>query len=558
MKTARILVESIRRAGVKYVFGVPGAKIDAIFDELVDHPEIKLVVCRHEQNAAFIAAAIGRVTGTPGVCIATSGPGASNLTTGLATATTEGDPVVAIIGSVARVQSNQHTHQSMRALDVLEPISKKATSIFVEDQVAEIVLDAFRTANSYPKGAAVISLPLDVANGMSKITAFESSAFAPPLYGPSAAPQVEKVCQLIENAKLPVLLLGMRAARPVVVSAIRQFLRKHPMPVVETFQAAGAIWRDLIHLFFGRIGLFRNQTGDKLLARSDLILAVGYDPTEYDANNWNPSGKLNIVHIDYHKCDYGFYYKPTLELLGSIAENFSSFSAGVSNMENPTNSDICNSLAEEFKAWRSTIADSATKTGPVKPLYFVSLLQELVPSDDTTVVTDIGTVYIYMMRYFQAYQPGRLLSSNGQQTLGVGLPWAIGVSLVQEPPCSQKVISLSGDGGFMFSSQELSTAVQQGCDITHFIWNDQAYNMVEFQEEMKYGRSSGIKLGGVDFAKFAEAFGAKGFRVEDSKDLVGVMKEALAYKGVAIVDVNIDYTQNRELLANHIISQEYR
>jgi thiamine pyrophosphate-dependent acetolactate synthase large subunit-like protein len=157
-----------------------------------------------------------------------------------------------------------------------------------------------------------------------------------------------------------------------------------------------------------------------------------------------------------------------------------------------------------------------------------------------------------MMRYFFAFEPRKLLCSNGQQTLGVGMPWAIAASLVQNPPCSQKVVSLSGDGGFMFSVQELSTAVQQGCNITHFIWNDEAFNMVEFQEEMKYGRSSGISLGGVDFVKLAESFGGKGFRINDSSEIDEVMDQALACKGVSLVDVKIDYSHARDLAGNLI------
>ncbi|KAL1967438.1 hypothetical protein VTN77DRAFT_3223 [Rasamsonia byssochlamydoides] len=162
-----------------------------------------------------------------------------------------------------------------------------------------------------------------------------------------------------------------------------------------------------------------------------------------------------------------------------------------------------------------------------------------------------------MMRYFYTYRPHHLLCSNGQQTLGVGLPWAIAANLVQEPPCSRKVVSISGDGGFMFTSQELATAVQQGCNITHFIWNDSAYNMVEFQEEAKYGRSSGIRLGGVDFVKFADAFGAKGFRVSNAAELESVMETALAVEGVAIVDVQIDYSRSIELIS-HIIPKDFR
>lgn len=259
---AQIIVESLYNAGVRVVFGIPGAKIDAIFDTLSDHPEIHLVVCRHEQNAAMMAAAVGRITGTPGVCIATSGPGAGNLTTGLLTATTEGDPVVALVGSVPRcvcllevifgyvlsgrrkiltsyfnskfcltlfgknkltllhrLLSTKHTHQAMQALDVLSPVSKFATNVDVEDQAAETILAAFRKASTSPKGASVVSIPMDVAAGKSAITAFPSEAFPAPPFGPSPEILLQKVARMIESARMPVLFLGMRASSEIVVTA---------------------------------------------------------------------------------------------------------------------------------------------------------------------------------------------------------------------------------------------------------------------------------------------------------------------------------------------------
>lgn len=566
-----LIVSSLIASKTQLIFGIPGAKIDAVFNALLDHPQIHLVVTRHEQNAAFMAAAYGRLTGNPGVCIATSGPGATNLTTGLATATTEGDPVVAIIGDVPRHMANKRTHQSMRALEVLAPVVKKTIQVHVEDEVPEALLSAFRAANSYPKGAVVINLPQDIASLKTKVGSFEPRAFIPPLLGPGNSEAVSQVASMIQSAKFPVILLGLRSAAPRNVAKIRMFLEKHPMPVVETFQAAGAVCKKQVHLFYGRIGLFRNQPGDKLLAKSDLILSVGYDPTEYDAQNWNPRGNLNVVHIDYQSCDYDFHYQPSAELIGSVAENFYTLSNQVNKVASlESNDTILQDLRKEFTSWRSTSHMlSSNSSSLVDPLNFISSLQSHLPSppdDDsgegkfipTTVITDVGTVYIYLMRHFFAYVPRSFLSSNGQQTLGVGLPWAICASLIQSPPCSRRVISLSGDGGFMFSSMELATAVQQGCKITHFIWNDSAYNMVQFQEEMKYGRSSGVKLGGVDFVKLAESFGAKGVVMENEGRVEEVMKGVVGedVEGVVVVDVRIDYSRVRKL-AGHVIGEEY-
>jgi thiamine pyrophosphate-dependent acetolactate synthase large subunit-like protein len=439
----------------------------------------------------------------------------------------------------------------MKALDILGPTSKSAMNIDVEDVAAEIILAAFRTATTSPKGSAVINLPMDIASGKSKITAFKPSAFKAPLYGPAPLDNIRKVARMLESAKRPVLFLGQRASSHIVVEALHEFLAKHKVAVVETFQAAGAISEELApSVFFGRVGLFRNQIGDRLLQNSDCIITLGYDPTEYEATAWNPSSNLPIVHVDYTSCEFGSHYHPDIELLGSVRETIRALAAEVSHVNSPDGDEFCQRLQQDakdqIKSMQSTKAASSDR---VHPLQFIAALQARV-SPSTTVTCDVGTVYIYIMRHFRAYQPRRLLCSNGQQTLGVGMPWAIAASLTQSPPCSEKVVSLSGDGGFMFSAQELSTAVQQRCNITHFIWNDEAFNMVEFQEEMKYGRSSGIALGGVDFVKLAEAFGAKGFRVHDASELESVMEEALAYKGVALVDVRIDYSQAKELAGN--------
>ena len=366
-KVAKIIVESLYNAGVRVVFGIPGAKVDAIFDTLQDHPEIKLVVCRHEQNAAFMAAAVGRITAIPGVCIATSGPGAGNLTTGLVTATTEGDPVVAIVGSVPRLLNTKHTHQSMKALEILSPTAKSASNIDVADQAAEVILSAFRTANTSPKGSAVVSLPMDIGAETSKITAFPSSAFQPPFYGPSPKEDVQKVAKMIDNAKLPVLFLGQRASSQRVVDAVRSFLKKHPIAVVETFQAAGAIPEDLAkHVFFGRVGLFRNQTGDRLILKSDLIITLGYDPTEYDASSWNPNGNLNVVHVDFNSCDYGAYYHPQTELLGSVRENILALSEAVTHVTDPAKDEFCQGLSKELLSWQTNL-DKTPSNGLVCP-----------------------------------------------------------------------------------------------------------------------------------------------------------------------------------------------
>lgn len=553
-ETVNIVIDSLLAAGVKYVFGVPGAKIDSVFNALIDHPEIKLIVCRHEQNAAFIAGAIGKITGRPGVCIATSGPGTSNLVTGLVTANDEGAPVVAIVGSVKRAQAAKRTHQSLMAVPLLRPVTKKVTQAVVEDQVSEIMLDAFRVAAAIPQGATAVSLPIDVmtTGHKSSIPAAPSHAFDPPEYGPSSESALTAAVKLIEGAKFPVLFLGMRGADHKVVEAVHGFLRKFPIPVVETFQAAGAISQELVHLFYGRIGLFRNQPGDQMIENSDLVITIGYDQAEYDADSWNPSGtRLPIIHMDTTQAAMSVSYSPELELIGSMADNLTALASRLTKVSRPQETETGKSVYKTFHEWEAGAKAQGTvnPSGPVHPLHFIRLLQGMI-SPQTVVTIDVGSLYIWMSRYFYSYNPRTFLVSNAQQTLGVALPWAIGASLVKNN--QEKVVSISGDGGFLFSGQELVTAVQQGCNITHFIWNDGKYNMVEFQEVDKYGRSAGVDLGGVDFVKYAESMGAKGLRANTSEEIENVMKEALAYEGVCVVDIVIDYSDNHDLMTNVI------
>lgn len=235
-----------------------------------------------------------------------------------------------------------------------------------------------------------MSIPMDVAAGKSKIRAFPPHATKAPLFGPAPEQDLNAVAKMIENAKLPVLFLGMRASSPAVVGAVREFLNTHPMAVIETFQAAGAVPKDLVHLFYGRVGLFRNQTGDQLLAKSDLILTLGYDPTEYDASAWNPDSNLNVVNIDYQSCDYGHYYNPQMELLGSVKENMSALTKAVKHVNDPSENEHCQKLRSGFVAWQQR-NEIKQESGLIHPLHFITALQARV-SKDTTVTCDVGTV----------------------------------------------------------------------------------------------------------------------------------------------------------------------
>lgn len=537
-KGSEIIVSSLENHNVPFIFGIPGAKIDGVFDTLEDHGP-QLILARHEQNAAFMAQAIGRLTGEPGVVIATSGPGASNLATGLVTATAEGDPVLALGGQVKRSDLSKLTHQSMDNAALFAPITKYSSEIQDPETLSENIANAFRIAKTAKKGASFLSIPQDVTDG--EVQGEAIKPLSAPILGAVSEEDIADLTKRIRDAKLPTLLVGMRASGKKETAAIRKLVEKTGLPVVETFQGAGIISRELENHFFGRVGLFRNQPGDMLLKRSDLVLAIGYDPIEYEARNWNAEKDARIVVIDEVPMEIDQYMQPEAELIGSIAKTIEKLSDSIDSYQLSTDADhYLSTLQDKLTNGRHK---SETAEGRVHPLEVIDTLQQNV-TDEMTVTVDVGSHYIWMARHFRSYEPRHLLFSNGMQTLGVALPWAISSALVRP---NTQIFSVSGDGGFLFSAQELETAVRLKQKIIHLIWNDGSYNMVEFQEEMKYDRSSGVHFGPVDFVKYAEAFGAKGLRATSKAELETAIQEGLATEGPVIIDIPIDYSDNKEL-----------
>lgn len=546
------IVDSLINHDVKYVFGIPGAKIDRVFEVLEnsDKPrKPQLIIARHEQNAAFMAAGVGRITGEPGVVLVTSGPGAANLATGLVTATAEGDPVLALAGQVQRKDLLRLTHQSIRNADIFEPITKYSVEVQDSENLSEVIANAYQQAYASKQGASFVSIPQDVTD-----SAVSSRPIAPsqhPKLGPASPNEITLLAQKIKAAKLPVFLVGMRASSPEVTKALRNILQVADVPVVETFQAAGVVSRDLEKDFFGRVGLFRNQPGDELLRRSDLVVAVGYDAIEYEPRNWNAERDARIIVVDDEVAEIDHNFEPETQLVGDIAQTLDFLLPYLRGYQPEMDSqEYLNSLQHRLQD-RDLPPELTNDQVVTHPLHIISELQNHV-DDDMTVTVDVGSHYIWMARHFRSYEPRHLLFSNGMQTLGVALPWAIAAALVRP---DKKAVSVSGDGGFLFSAQELETAVRLNLNLVHIIWNDGHYDMVKFQEEMKYGHDAGVNFGPVDFVKYAESFGAKGLRVTKPQDLKQVLDEAFATKGPVIVDIPVDYSGNVELGASLLPDQ---
>jgi len=535
---AELLVQSLEAQGVEYIFGVPGGAALPILDVLADHGPT-FITCRHETGAAFMAQAWGRITGKPGVVLTTSGPGLINAVCGVATATEDRDPLVIITGQVSRAVRFKQSHMNLDSVSLFAPITKWSVEVEEPNSIPEIVVNAFRIAARSRPGAVHISIPVDVSQ--STVTAKPIPAIDPPQLGPASAEALERASVLLNGAKFPVILLGVSASQPAAAASVRRLIRKHALPVISTFEAAGVVPRDLVERFVGRVGYVRNQPGDLVLQKADVILTVGYDRVEYDPTEWNVSGQAQIIHMDENQTGLDRAYRPAVELAGDIARNLDALSERLRL-----------SAAEEWeevaKARKVLLDEQARGAGlsgsPVHPLRFIHDLRQTL-GDDVTVTCDVGAHEIWMARYFFCYEPRHLLFSMGHQTMGVALPWAIGAALARP---GRRVVSISGDGSFLMTCMELETAVRLKLPIVHVIWRDGGYNLIQTLQKRDYGRIFGATFGDPDFVKLGEAFGAAAFRVSESEQIVPTLKKALVCDGPALVDMPIDYRDNAQLV----------
>ena len=514
---AELLVKSLEAQGVEYVFGIPGAQIDSVFDALV-HSTIKTIVCRHEQNAAFIAGGIGRMTGKAGVVLAPSGSSSPNLMTALASANSEGDPIVAI-GGAAPIANR--------------PFTKFSAEIDAAADVPKVVANAFRAAESGRTGAAFISAPQDIMTGHANAEVL--TPVAPERLGPAAGDLTTAAAAVISGAERPIMLLGLLASQPRAAEAVRSFLMKTKIPVVCTYHGAGIVPRELFDYFGGQVGPFQNEPADKLLDGADVVIAVGYNPVEYEPGLWNYGHKRLLIHIDAISPEIDKDYRPQLELTGDIASTLRALGNEVERQTPSADASVLTEIARE----RGQVAGGAADLNdiPFHPMRLVHALQPLL-SDDMTLCLDTSSVHIWLARYLHSFRSRQMLINNGRRTLGVGLPWAIAACLVRP---RDKVISISDDSGFLCSVGELETAVRLKCNLVHLVWIDRSYHMTRFQEGANYRRASSV-------VPFANALGAHGVRIESAEQIGPTLKRALEMQGPVVIGIPVDYRENHELI----------
>ena len=534
---SEVFVQALENEGVEYIFGVPGEEnID--FLEAVRKSSIKFVLTRHEQGAGFMADVYGRLTGKAGVCLATLGPGATNLVTPVADAYLDRSPLVAITGQADTLSMHKESHQYVDIVSMLRPITKWNTSIGRPDVVTEAVRKAFKVAEAEKPGATHLEFPENVAREEClKPEYFEVRKVRRPAPDYKA---VNMALELMGRAKKPLILAGNGAVRKRATRQLRIFLEKTGMAVCNTFMSKGVAGYEYENNLF-TIGLQSRDHVACALEEADLIVAIGYDIVEYAPRHWNSDGGKKIIHIDFDAAEVDAWYHPEVELVGDIASTLWELNERIG--------DMVPKGAGRFAAKhrRSILTDlhehDESAAFPFKPQKILHDIRQVLGKDDI-LISDVGAHKLWVSRMFIVHEPNTCLISNGFASMGIALPGGIAAKLVYP---DRKVLTVSGDGGFLMNVQELETAVRLGTPTVNLIWSDGTFGLIEWHQEKKFGHAFGTRFGNPDWVKLARSFGAVGVKVEKGDDLQQVLKKALRSKKPVVIDCPVDYTENVKL-----------
>lgn len=533
MKAAELLVRCLENEGVQYIFGLPGEENIDILDTLLSSP-VQFISTRHEQAAAFMADVYGRLTGRAGVCLATLGPGATNLITGVADANMDRSPMVAISGQSTTNRKHKETHQYLDLENLFQPISKYCVEVGVPETVPEVVRKAFALAQREKPGVSFIGFPENIAK--SEVPNRAPLRVPKPLPPVPPEAKIAQAAEIISQAKYPLIMAGNGVIRSRATDNLLRFAEKLNIPVVSTFMAKGVV--PFSHpLWLGAVGLRARDYISCGFDRADVIICVGYDMVEYHPNYWHPTRDRQIIHIDSSWAETDEYYGVICSVIGDIGTGLDAIAARSSPREGVLSAGLWQTIMNEMCEY------SADDNFPLKPQRLCWELQRAF-EPNAIVICDVGAHKMWMARMYHPERPNTCIISNGFAAMGIGLPGAIAAKLAfPDRPC----VAVTGDGGFMMNCQEIETAMRLGVPVVIVIWNDGGYGLIEWHQLRHFGRPSHVYFGNPDFVKFAESFGAKGYRVEGADELRPILKEAMECGTVAVVDVPVDYSENMKL-----------
>ena len=535
MKTSDLLVRALENEGVEYIFGIPGEE-NLDFLNSLQGSRIKLILTRHEQAAGFMAATYGRLTGQPGVCLSTLGPGATNFVTSAAYAQLGAMPMVMLAGQKPIRKSKQGRFQIVDVVGLMKPITKYSEQIVDGNNTPSMVREAFRMAAQERPGAVYLELPEDIAAEDTDATIFDVVGHRRPNADDNA---LEQAAQMIEDAKFPLLLVGAGANRKRTGQALKKFVNKTGIFFFNTQLGKGVI--DERHpQFIGTAALSSHDYLHCAIERADLIINVGHDVIEKPPFFMEKGGK-QVIHVNFFAARVDDVYFPQLNVVGDISESIVRLTELVTpcgdkdfSYFNRVRSEVDSHLTKYFEDQRF----------PILPQRLVSSLRSHLAAEDI-ITLDNGVYKIWFARNYKCYAPNTLLLDNALATMGAGLSSAMVAKLLNP---QHKVVSINGDGGFMMNSQELETAVRMGLDLVIIILNDSAYGMIKWKQEGMGFNDFGLDFNNPDFVQYAESFGAHGYRPDSHEAFEQVLTTALATTGVHLIDLPVDYSLNHSIL----------
>lgn len=537
--TAELIVECLENEGVTHVFGIPGEENIRLVDAL-SRSSIEYVLTRHEQGASFMAEVYGRLTGKAGVCSATLGPGAINLLLGVADATTNSTPVLALSAQVGMQRSYKESHQGVDLVSMFAPVTKWSALVATPGAVPEMVRKAFKLAQTERPGAVYLAVPEDVESAEAAPDASPLRVNVPRPDDPSVA-QVVRAAEILQVARNPVLLAGHGAARTGASDAIRRFAETLGIPVATTFHGKG-VMPDDHPLALGAVGFMRHDYVNFGFDQADVIIAAGYELQEFDPVRINPRGDTKIIHIHRFPAEVDAHYDVAVGLHADIGRCLDALAAAVERDHPPA------SGRERIRELLSAELDGGQSDDrfPLAPARIVADTRAALERDDIVLV-DTGALKMWMARLYPTYEPNTCLISNGLSTMAWTLPGAIAAKIARP---SAKVLVATGDGAFLMNSQEIETALRVGTPMVILIWVDDAYGLISWKMDLEIGHNVDTRFANPDFVAYAESFGARGHRISSAEQLLPTLREALAADTVSVIACPVDYTANSALIAS--------
>jgi acetolactate synthase-1/2/3 large subunit len=546
-KGSDLFVAALENEGVQRVFGVPGEEnLDTV--ESLRTSSIELVVTRHEQSAAFMAATYGRLTGHPGVCMSTLGPGALNLATGAAYAHLGAMPMILITGQKAIRSSQQARFQIVDMVATMKPLTKFSRQIVSTHSIPTIVREAFRVAAEERPGPVHLEMPEDVAGEQAVDVAMVPVHAAELPVAPSAA--LDRAAEMIRQAERPLVMLGAAASRPRLGSDLARFLARTRIPFFSTQMGKGIVAEESaeqsIDLWLGTAALSERDYVHEAIDRADLIIAIGHDTVEKPPFFMGPGGP-NVIHVSYAPPNIEEVYFPQASVVGDVGPSLSLLGDRLEG-QLPKGSAL---LPMRDSILARVMAGADDDRFPLTPQRIVADVRKVVP-EDGIVALDNGMYKIWFARNYRTPRSNTLLLDNALATMGAGLPSAMMASILYP---GRWVLAVCGDGGFMMNSQELETAVRLKLNLVVLILQDDAYGMIRWKQAVDKFGDFGLTFGNPDFVKYAESYGARGARVESTEAFIPTLQAAFDAGGVHLVTVPIDYSENLRVLVEELGSR---